>query len=486
MHLASVGRAAGVLHVMRRVALESWSTLDDVARHERTVGRYALFGQIGAGGMAAVHLGRRLGPAGFSRLVAIKRLHPHLVKDRAFSQAFYDEARIAARVSHPSVVSIHDVVMEGDEALLVMEYVMGASLATVLARGAEPVPPPVAIAIAVDMLHGLHAAHEARDEAGRPLDVVHRDVSPQNVLVGTDGVTRVLDFGIAKAARRLQETETGAVKGKLAYMAPERLEHEEATRSVDVFGAGVVVWEMLAGERYYGSSNDPGLVKKVLACEYRHLAAPSLSRLDGVLEGALARDPAERHATAMDLANALERIQKPASRAEVTAWLRAKVTDVLDEAAAMVEEIERTSVPPPVPSARTARTEDTSPSTTTRAVVKDDGRQEGGPKRVAAIGAAVVVAIGAFALATRATRTPAASAAPAVATSSPPPVEAPSPVVTAATPLAPPAASSVPARPPATRVPAALPTGRVPTRNAADAGPAPRPPVDPEAPADRK
>src|SRR5581483_5010714 len=181
--------------------------------------RYVLSAVIGRGGMARVHLGRLIGADGFSRVVAIKRLHPHLAEDKVFARAFIDEARLASRVRHPNVVQTLDVAREGDELLLVMEYVPGASLATltrIAQERGEPIPPKIIAAILSGALIGLHAAHDAEDERGEPLHLVHRDVSPQNILVGADGITRVLDFGIAKAAGRLQTTMDGNIKGKIA------------------------------------------------------------------------------------------------------------------------------------------------------------------------------------------------------------------------------------------------------------------------------
>src|SRR5262245_51026591 len=169
------------------------------------IGRYALHGELASGGMATVHLGRLLGPVGFSRTVAIKRLHAQYAQDPEFVSMFLDEARLAARIRHPNVVPTLDVVATSGELFLVMEYVPGESLSR-LARAArdrmERMPPRIVSAIMSGVLHGLHAAHEAKSERGEPLGIVHRDVSPQNVLVGTDGVARVLDFGVAKAAGR--------------------------------------------------------------------------------------------------------------------------------------------------------------------------------------------------------------------------------------------------------------------------------------------
>src|SRR5271170_1455926 len=163
-------------------------------------GRYTIYGKIASGGMASVHFGRQRGGEGFARTVAIKRLHPHLAEDPAFRATLIDEARMAARIHHPNVVPTLDVVTAGGELLVVMEYVRGESLARLLkierARSRR-VPLSIVSAIATGALHGLHAAHEATSDTGAPLDIVHRDVSPQNLLVGVDGLARLIDFGVA-------------------------------------------------------------------------------------------------------------------------------------------------------------------------------------------------------------------------------------------------------------------------------------------------
>src|SRR5580700_11191148 len=226
---------------------------------ELTVGRYALHHEIASGGMATVHIGRLLGPVGFARTVAIKRLHPHLARNPEFVAMFLDEARLAARIRHPNVVSTLDVVATEGELFVVMEYVPGDSLARLLFAAkerSERVPLSVAASIMVDMLHGLHAAHEASDERGQPLNLVHRDVSPHNVLVGTDGAAHLIDFGVAKATGRAQVTREGQLKGKLAYMAPEQLGGSPVDRRADVFGASVVLWEMLTGQRLFDGADE--------------------------------------------------------------------------------------------------------------------------------------------------------------------------------------------------------------------------------------
>ena len=222
---------------------------------ESVIGRYAIHDEIAAGGMASVFLGRMRGERGFCRTVAIKRLHPQLARDPDFVSMFLDEARLAARIQHRNVVAPLDVVTVDDrELLLVMEYIHGEALSRLIGscrRSGTRIPAAIAVGVVTGVLHGLHAAHEAKSETGRPLDIVHRDVSPQNIMVGVDGVARVLDFGIAKASLRADITQAGVAKGKLSYMSPEQIRCEPLDRRSDVFAAAVVLWEMLALMRLF-------------------------------------------------------------------------------------------------------------------------------------------------------------------------------------------------------------------------------------------
>ncbi|MBI4704792.1 MAG: serine/threonine protein kinase [Deltaproteobacteria bacterium] len=223
-------------------------------RPARIIGRFALYADIAHGGMATVHIGRLLGPVGFSRTVAIKRLHAQFARDPEFVSMFLDEARLAARIQHPNVVPVIDVVALEGELFLVMDYVHGESLARLLGllhKAGQAVPTRIAVSLLAGALHGLHAAHEARTERGAPLNIVHRDISPQNILVGVDGAARVVDFGIAKAAGRLQSTRDGQLKGKIMYMAPEQVGLGQVDRRTDVYAASVVLWEALAGRKLF-------------------------------------------------------------------------------------------------------------------------------------------------------------------------------------------------------------------------------------------
>jgi serine/threonine-protein kinase len=297
------------------------------AASPKTVGRYAIHARIASGGMASVHLGRLTGAGGFARTVAIKRLHPHLAEEAEFRSTLIDEARLASRISHPNVVPTLDVISTGNELLVVMEYVRGETLSRLLreanARGRR-VPLPIVSAIVAGTLHGLHAAHEARGDGGSPLGIVHRDVSPQNIVVGVDGVPRVIDFGIAKAAGRLQTTREGAVKGKMAYMAPEQLAARPVTPRTDVYAAAIVLWEMLAGRRLFSGDSDAEVYGLVLAGATRPPSThtPGLPEaLDALVMKALAADPAERFATARSMAEELARVVPPAFPTEVGAWV---------------------------------------------------------------------------------------------------------------------------------------------------------------------
>src|ERR1700690_3032002 len=314
------------------------------------LGRYALHGEIASGGMATVHFGRIQGAAGFSRAVAIKRLHPQFAKDPEFVAMFVDEARLAARIAHPNVVPTLDVVSQDNELLLVMEYVRGASLSRllrVLNHRGERVPLRIAASIISGVLRGLHAAHEAKSETGEPLHIVHRDVSPQNVLVGTDGVARVLDFGVAKARRRWQATRLGQLKGKIAYMAAEQIKTGNVTRQTDVYAAAIVFWETLTGKRLFRADNEAKLISLVLD----GVVLPPSEAAEGVGQGfdaivlrGLERDPAKRFATARDMAAAVESVVGTAPHSEVGEWVERVASDELRERADRVQEIER-SIP---------------------------------------------------------------------------------------------------------------------------------------------
>ncbi len=312
-----------------------------------SIGRYILYDELASGGMAAVHFGRLTGPAGFARPVAIKRLHAQFARDPEFVRMFLDEARLAARIQHPNVVPILDVLRVKGEVILVMDYVAGDSLSRLnrlLRRRSERMPPLVAVGIVAGMLHGLHAAHEAKDDRGVPLELVHRDVSPENALVGTDGVARLIDFGIAKASGRLQTTRSGQLKGKLAYMAPEQVQGHPLTRRADVYSAAVILWETLTSQRLFEADNEANLLAKMLesTAPVPSSIVPSLPRsLDRAVLRGLQRDPADRYESAREMAAHVQACIGVAAPAEIAEWLERMLGDELRERAARIESIER-------------------------------------------------------------------------------------------------------------------------------------------------
>ncbi len=319
------------------------------------LGRYELLGEIASGGMATVFLGRAVGARGFSRLVAIKRMHPHLERDEEFVSAFIEEARLAARIRHPNVVATLDV-EDGDAPFLVMEYVEGDRLSGLVkehvTRQREGLPLPIAMRCAIDALEGLHAAHDLRDDDGAPLDLIHRDISPQNVLVGIDGVARVTDFGIAKAAGRASHTREGELKGKIAYMAPEQLTNPTGIdRRVDVFAMGVVCWEMLSGRRLFRAATDMETIGVILHHEVTPLSAvaPSIpAEVEAVVMRALERDPARRWNSAQDFARALEALGFAAPTHVVADFVKLTVGDKLARERARLRSGWSTQTPTPM------------------------------------------------------------------------------------------------------------------------------------------
>jgi serine/threonine-protein kinase len=313
-----------------------------------TVGRYALFEQFAAGGMATVHFGRLDGAGGFSRVVAIKRLLPHLVENHEFTEMLLKEARLAARVRHPNVAATLDVVATKGDVLLVLDYVHGEALSTLCRTQAkvkkEQVPLPIAISIILDMLQGLSAIHDATDEKGRSPSLVHRDISPPNVLVGADGAARVLDFGIATALEHIEETAPERRKGKRGYMSPEQLRGERLTQRSDVFSAGVVMWELLALRRLFPADQEKEPGEAVQRGNYPRVSqyrADLPPALDAIVMRALELEPAARFATMRELADAVEAAAPARANARrVGEWVNELAKDALADRNRMVARAE--------------------------------------------------------------------------------------------------------------------------------------------------
>lgn len=294
------------------------------------LGVYEPLLELASGGMATVYIARQVGAAGFERIVVVKRVHRHLLGNREFYDMFRDEARVASMVRHPNVVPVIDVVEVTNpdrELFLVMEYVESSSLSTLRKaahEAAQRIPVPVVARILYDALAGLNAAHTAVDMQGHPLGVVHRDVSPQNIIVGVDGSSRLIDFGVAKASHRLTETKSGSVKGKYSYMAPEQARGQAVDLRTDIFAAGVVLHECLTDKRLFRGDNELDTVRRIMEAEIPVPSEiqPALPKaLDAVTLRALERPPEKRFQTAVEMMEAIESAVSLASHREVAAYL---------------------------------------------------------------------------------------------------------------------------------------------------------------------
>lgn len=278
----------------------------------RRLGRYEVLARLASGGMAGVYVARALGVAGFERLFAVKVLHPHLAHEEEFITMFLDEARLAARIRHPNVVPTIDISDTQDAGYyLVMDYIEGDHLGALLQkayRQGTRLPVPVTLRIMLDALEGLGAAHRLTDEAGQRLNLVHRDVSPHNIMVSTDGIARITDFGVAKAEARQASTNQGQFKGKLAYMAPEQASTGESDQRSDLFSIGIVLWECLTGTRLFRAENQAATLTMICIDPIRLPSEidPELAIFDSLLTRALARDPNERFQSAEEFAEAIE------------------------------------------------------------------------------------------------------------------------------------------------------------------------------------
>jgi serine/threonine protein kinase len=281
------------------------------------IGSYQVLLELARGGMGKVYLARTLGPSGIERLVAIKRAHEHLRRESAaVSDRFLDEARVVAHVHHSNVVGMHQAGSDADGYYLVLDYVEGESLQGLIDAAANEnirVPPQVALTIVCDALAGLHAAHEATDEHGRSLGILHRDVSTDNLLVGRDGVTRLTDFGIAKSALSLAVTEEGLVHGKLAYMSPEYLRRKPVDRTLDVYAMGVTLWTALAGQGPWPDADEHQLLASILLHGIPPLAGAASNigpEIAAVVDRACHVNPRARFPSARAMLDALEQASR--------------------------------------------------------------------------------------------------------------------------------------------------------------------------------
>ena len=328
------------------------------APSRRVIGRYTIYDAIATGGMATIYLGRMSGPVGFTKTVAVKSLHSQFAHDPEFVAMFLDEARLAARIHHPNVVQTLDGVSTDGELFLVMEYVRGETLSKLIRAAlgtGTRIPPRIVVALISGVLQGLHAAHEAVDETGRALALVHRDVSPQNVLVGLDGTARVLDFGVAKAENKISSTREGQLKGKLLYMSPEQLEGDDVDRRTDVYATAILLFETLTGKRMFSGKSEGAQIAKITRGEIVLPSAidPALAPFDAIVKKGAALEASDRFGNAREMATLLEKIVIPASAAEVSVWVEQTAGATLEARAKRVAEIESSShVQPSRPNAK--------------------------------------------------------------------------------------------------------------------------------------
>lgn len=273
------------------------------------LGRYEILAPLARGGMAEVWVARQSGELGFEREVALKTIRPEHAQDQAFRRSFLEEARVASRLRHAHVVEVLDLGEEAEVVYLAMPLVDGPSLRQLEDQGGR-VPLQLALRIVLDVLAGLHAAHELADAKGAPMQLVHRDVSPHNVLIGRDGIAKLADFGVAKALGRLvEETDQGQLRGKIGYFSPEQVQRQPIDRRSDLFSVGVILWELATHRRLFlGGDLIEGLVRvaKADAPNPRRFAPDVPEPVAAVIGRALSRDPAGRPSTAGELASALE------------------------------------------------------------------------------------------------------------------------------------------------------------------------------------
>jgi serine/threonine-protein kinase len=298
-------------------------------------GKYQLVSLAGEGGMASVYKAVVRGAAGFQRTVAVKHIKPEFRALKNYIDMFIEEARVGSELAHPNIVQVHDFVSEAGSYYLIMEWVEGIDLGALIKvyrDAVRDVPWPLAATIGIGTLRGLGAAHDRVAPDGTPAPVIHRDVSPHNVLLGVNGAVKLSDFGLARARDRAASlTAPGTVKGKLSYLAPEVTFGKPNTVQSDLFGVGSVLWETLTGDRLFDGRNDIEIFKKIRACQIPSIQARRKdvpTALATILEVALSADPANRYATADEFAHALDQVLKQAIGFNSATSLGAAVREV--------------------------------------------------------------------------------------------------------------------------------------------------------------
>ena len=294
------------------------------------IGRYEILRRLAQGGMAEVFLGRVVGTGGYQKLVAIKRILPHLAEDKSFVGMFIDEARISAGLSHSNIAQIFDFGQAGSSFFIAIEHVRGVNLRAILNgfRKRDKVPPPAMVAtIMARVASALDYAHAKKDDNGRPLRIIHRDVSPSNVLVSFEGEVKLIDFGIAKAVKRTQETAVGTLKGKSSYMSPEQVTGQPVDHRSDIFSFGTVLFELLTGEHPFRATDELitlDRIREAKPVRPRELVPAVAPELEAICLRALSKNPGERHATAGEMEQQLDHFcqEHPLSRRELSAWVK--------------------------------------------------------------------------------------------------------------------------------------------------------------------
>jgi eukaryotic-like serine/threonine-protein kinase len=438
------------------------SRIDDLAPRG-----YRVLFELGRGGMGAAFLARAEGAGGFERLVVIKRIRPERLDPRSVER-FLREARVAAAIHHANVVSAQNVGQDGDGPFIVLDYVDGASLEELLDRsllkqGALPVP--ILLRVALDTLAGLEAVHDARDAQGKPLNVLHRDVSLQNILVGRDGVARLLDFGIARSDLGGNTTDQHYIVGKLPYLPPEYLRREAMNESVDVYGLGVTLWLCLTGKEPWPGASEAQVLQ--------HIVTEGIPRLPQALEvapevvelvaSACAADRARRFSTAREMAAAIERLGRErgwlATHHEVAEWIEALCGTDLSRRRERIA-LSASAADPPRP-AQPSHSQVTAPHAVPERLPTTRRGQRIALMIAAALVLIALLAWGVSSNSTPATTVPSAAAAPAAPPAEPSASAVVAIALTPASPTTPAPASSAsssPARPPAVRKPLTAPS----------------------------